>query len=309
MSQQQLTVFSTTIRQNGGLYSLNDLHKAAGGEKKHAPNELTADEYVTTNTSEEQKARKEPISPTFDCSKAKSEAEKLICSYSDLAELDSITHEVYKIAKEKAPDTEGFLKESRKAWQWREDNCRDKECLEEWFIERLHAYSDLAEAMSQDKTAPKAQVRQKQPVADKPKEDEKTSEGHSGKLIAFRQTDKMATLLWDEPCDIGIDRDDAMRYARATFWVYTSGYRNIENEMRTCLFARSITRSADCTATLSRGFSPSPVRGCWVLTPLDKTGVAVCNEDALGKYGFTCKAYPRSRFSGKDGDPIWPKWS
>jgi hypothetical protein len=33
----ELTVITTKIRQLDGLYSLNDIHKAAGGEEKHAP--------------------------------------------------------------------------------------------------------------------------------------------------------------------------------------------------------------------------------------------------------------------------------
>ncbi|WP_430228907.1 KilA-N domain-containing protein, partial [Nitrosomonas communis] len=33
----ELTVLTTKIRQLDGLYCLNDLHKAAGGEEKHAP--------------------------------------------------------------------------------------------------------------------------------------------------------------------------------------------------------------------------------------------------------------------------------
>ncbi len=32
-----LTILNTKIRTNDGLYSLNDLHKAAGGEKRHQP--------------------------------------------------------------------------------------------------------------------------------------------------------------------------------------------------------------------------------------------------------------------------------
>ena len=32
-----LTVLTTEIRQLDGLYSLNDLHRAAGDEKKHQP--------------------------------------------------------------------------------------------------------------------------------------------------------------------------------------------------------------------------------------------------------------------------------
>ncbi len=34
---QALTVLNTEIRIHDGLYSLNDLHRAAGGEKKHEP--------------------------------------------------------------------------------------------------------------------------------------------------------------------------------------------------------------------------------------------------------------------------------
>jgi len=34
---QALTVLNTDIRIHDGLYSLNDLHRAAGGEQKHRP--------------------------------------------------------------------------------------------------------------------------------------------------------------------------------------------------------------------------------------------------------------------------------
>jgi hypothetical protein len=34
-----ITVAQTAIRQHGGLYSLNDLHKAAGNEKRHQPSD------------------------------------------------------------------------------------------------------------------------------------------------------------------------------------------------------------------------------------------------------------------------------
>jgi len=37
MKTTALTILTTKIRQIDGLYSLNDLHKAAGGEAKHQP--------------------------------------------------------------------------------------------------------------------------------------------------------------------------------------------------------------------------------------------------------------------------------
>lgn len=43
-----LTILTTKIRQLDGLYSLNDLHKAAGGEAKHEPNQFMRN----TNTQE-----------------------------------------------------------------------------------------------------------------------------------------------------------------------------------------------------------------------------------------------------------------
>lgn len=40
-------VFSTEIRQYEGLYSLNDLHKAAGGENRHKPNLFLTNQQTT----------------------------------------------------------------------------------------------------------------------------------------------------------------------------------------------------------------------------------------------------------------------
>lgn len=42
----ELTILTTKIRQLDGLYSLNDLHKAAGGEAKHRPNYFLSNEQT-----------------------------------------------------------------------------------------------------------------------------------------------------------------------------------------------------------------------------------------------------------------------
>ncbi|POY46150.1 KilA-N domain-containing protein, partial [Avibacterium paragallinarum] len=35
-----VTILKTSIRENNGLFSLNDLHIASGGESKHRPNQF-----------------------------------------------------------------------------------------------------------------------------------------------------------------------------------------------------------------------------------------------------------------------------
>jgi len=40
MTTQSLTVGNIVIRQHNGLHSLNDLHKASGGEDKHQPSKF-----------------------------------------------------------------------------------------------------------------------------------------------------------------------------------------------------------------------------------------------------------------------------
>lgn len=51
MQRNDLTIFNTTVRRNQvGLYSLNDLHKAAGGLEKDRPRDWLktkdAKEYI-----------------------------------------------------------------------------------------------------------------------------------------------------------------------------------------------------------------------------------------------------------------------
>lgn len=75
--------------------------------------------------------------PSFDCSKAASVTEKLICSDAELAKLDSELAQIYAKAKEMAPDKAAFQQQSRDAWQRREEFCKDKECLEGWYYQRM----------------------------------------------------------------------------------------------------------------------------------------------------------------------------
>ena len=78
-----------------------------------------------------------PQSASFDCKKAKSNSEVLICSDAALSKLDYELAEIYRRAKAKALDAQEFKKQTVAAWQWRENNCRDnKECLVKWYTDR-----------------------------------------------------------------------------------------------------------------------------------------------------------------------------
>ena len=81
------------------------------------------------------------IAPSFDCSKANSPAEKLICSDSELATQDNELFELYKRAKVKSDNPAAFKAEAAEAWKVRETNCRDKACLLEWYSNRKTYYA------------------------------------------------------------------------------------------------------------------------------------------------------------------------
>jgi uncharacterized protein YecT (DUF1311 family) len=66
--------------------------------------------------------------PSFDCAKASNEAERLICSDSDLAALDVSAADLYKFGLTSVVDTNEFSGEQR-GWLMQRDLCTDKQCL------------------------------------------------------------------------------------------------------------------------------------------------------------------------------------
>ncbi len=143
---------------------------------------------------------------------------------------------------------------------------------------------------------------------EKNKGKEKISENdtalYSGWPIAFRQSDRTITILHDEPCDLDLERDGSLRLAKASFFTLTD-YYDFASAIRSCKF--SAFSFSNCVVQHTKGFTPSPVRGCWVMAKTELNTVAVCGEDTLRK--FSCNAYPRSSFVGENGkSPNWPQW-
>jgi uncharacterized protein len=73
---------------------------------------------------------------SFDCNKASSKSEKLICSDQQLSQLDSELGKLYAQAKASATDADAFKNENIKRWKEREENCSDKQCLLNWYAAR-----------------------------------------------------------------------------------------------------------------------------------------------------------------------------
>jgi uncharacterized protein len=75
-------------------------------------------------------------SASFDCNKASSLSEMMICNDPELSRLDDELSDIYKQAKKAAANEKQFKQQTQASWTWREKNCQDKECLINWYSNR-----------------------------------------------------------------------------------------------------------------------------------------------------------------------------
>jgi hypothetical protein len=88
--------------------------------------------------------------PSFDCAKARSVPEKLICSDAELARLDRELGRVYARAKNAAADDAAFRRQNSEEWRRREATCRDRDCLLGWYANR---HDQLINSMQEQEPA------------------------------------------------------------------------------------------------------------------------------------------------------------
>jgi hypothetical protein len=81
--------------------------------------------------------------PSFDCTKAQSRSERLICEDAELSALDNEFGALYIKAKDLASDKTEFIRENRREWQKRDQTCVDKACLIDWYAQRRLQLSKL----------------------------------------------------------------------------------------------------------------------------------------------------------------------
>ena len=84
--------------------------------------------------------------PSFDCGKARSTTERIICADEDLARQDRELGRLHARAKEAAADPRDFQRRSDAEWSRREADCTDRECLQRWYAQRRAALRSEAAA-------------------------------------------------------------------------------------------------------------------------------------------------------------------
>ncbi|WP_427914610.1 hypothetical protein ACPWT1_06765 [Ramlibacter sp. MMS24-I3-19] len=76
------------------------------------------------------------IRPSFDCARARSRTERLICGDAELAALDRDTGRLHARARAAARNPAAFKRQNDAEWKQREAKCRDKTCLLAWYAHR-----------------------------------------------------------------------------------------------------------------------------------------------------------------------------
>lgn len=89
--------------------------------------------------------------PSFDCSKARSASERMICSDAELARLDRELGQVYARAKIATTDRPAFQRQQDREWRMREALCRDRTCLLRWYAQRRQQLVTVIERRDQPK--------------------------------------------------------------------------------------------------------------------------------------------------------------
>ncbi|WP_260433778.1 lysozyme inhibitor LprI family protein [Burkholderia sp. Bp8998] len=86
------------------------------------------------------------LRPSFDCSKAHSDAEHLICTDAQLAAADVELAAIYAKAKAAVTDQVAFKARTLEQWNYREKTCHDRECLARWYADQSTVLQHIAES-------------------------------------------------------------------------------------------------------------------------------------------------------------------
>lgn len=80
---------------------------------------------------------------SFDCTKAKSQSEKLICDDPQLSALDDDLSLLYKKARSVTNDKDAFNTQNKTEWSNREKDCKNKTCMLLWYEHRKNQLIEI----------------------------------------------------------------------------------------------------------------------------------------------------------------------
>src|SRR5215510_16488687 len=95
------------------------------------------------------------VAASFDCARASTNVERLICSSSELSKLDDLLADAYRGARAQASNAANLGREQRQ-WMARRDACVDADCIKKAYEARLGVLQSAGRnpAMKADSTAP-----------------------------------------------------------------------------------------------------------------------------------------------------------
>jgi len=175
----------------------------------------------------------ETITASFDCKKAHSTSEMLICGDADLAALDRDLATLYAQAKAAAPDKQAFADMTRQNWNWRQRTCIDKACLVTWYADQRQRFLNILN--------PPAQAVQEQGQAAPPTTAAATSFTTSFSCSSVTYLDEKA--ICGDPGLAAMDLEMAATYAAAAS---TGDSERLASDQRDWLAVRR-----DCASDLN----------------------------------------------------------
>lgn len=107
-----------------------------GGNHTGRDDTATLQQVATVDASD---ATPATYTTSFDCGKAKSDSEHLVCENEDLAEKDVQLANLVAKARDSATDQDEFRDGLRRAWNKRQQ-CHDKECVSSWYDDQIDAF-------------------------------------------------------------------------------------------------------------------------------------------------------------------------
>lgn len=114
----------------------NDTRVAGAGPAMRAPPVASPTRAPAPPQRDARSAAAPKLQPSFDCAKARSRTERLICGDRQLAQLDRELGRLHARARTAAADPADFKRRSDSEWSRRESTCADRACLLAWYAQR-----------------------------------------------------------------------------------------------------------------------------------------------------------------------------